>query len=79
MAGEELDTVVSTVPALRPVSHHSSGGFLTESLEILGDTTAGWRETDGQGRRMVRMPLDSMTYDAHAFDLLVRCAPLAEG
>ncbi|MEP6571763.1 MAG: hypothetical protein ABJD11_03675 [Gemmatimonadota bacterium] len=78
MAGEELDTVVSSVPDLRPMSHHSSGGFLTESLEIGGDTIAGWAETQGQGRRIVHMPIDSLTYDAHTFDLLVRRAPLAD-
>jgi hypothetical protein len=77
--GNQLDTVYSTVPELRPLTHRTAAGVQLEDIHFRADSIVGWVQPSGQARRSVARRADARLYDSHTFDLLVRRAPLAEG
>jgi hypothetical protein len=77
--GNHLDTVYSTVPELRPVSHRAVAGTALESIQFRTDSIVGWVQPEGKPRRRVARAADASLYDAHSFDLLVRRATLHAG
>jgi hypothetical protein len=77
--GNHLDTVYSTVPDLRPISHRAVAGTALESIQYRSDSIVGWVEPEGKPRRRIARSADRSLYDAHTFDLLIRRAPLHPG
>jgi hypothetical protein len=77
--GNHLDTVYSTVPDLRPISHKAVAGTALEDVEFRTDSIVGWVHPEGRPRRRLRRRADPAVYDAHSFDLLIRRAPLRDG
>ncbi len=77
--GDHRDTVFSTVPELKPLSHRTVSGPALEDLQFRKDSIVGWVEAEGRPRALVRRVADSALYDGHTFDLLIRRAPLEDG
>jgi hypothetical protein len=77
--GNHLDTVYSTVPDVRPISHKAVAGTALEDVQFRSDSIVGWVQPEGKSRRRVARSADASLYDAHSFDLLIRRAPLRAG
>lgn len=74
--GNQLDTMYSTVPGLRPLSHRVTAGLVAESIHYRSDSIVGWIELNGEPRRRIARVADTSLYDGHMFDMLIRRAPL---
>lgn len=79
LLGDHLDTVYSSVPDLKPLSHKAVAGVALEEITFRLDSIVGWVQRRGQKLKQVARATNPLTYDSHTFDLIVRRAPLREG
>lgn len=77
--GPNLDTVVSRLPDLKPISLWTSGHQASYEARFREDSIVGRRAIGGGSVQPIARVADKTLYDAGTFDLIVRAAPLAEG
>ena len=75
----QLDTIVSSVPELKPVSFNSRSSQMIARIAFSASTAQGWIRTAGGDSIAVRVPLPEVVYDGASFDLIVRASPLRDG
>lgn len=78
MLGERVDTIVSSVPGLRPRSFVTHGP-MPLAIVFRADSIVGWRTGEEGARVPVAHAVRSPVYDGSSFDLIVRAGALAEG
>ena len=76
--GNRLDTIVSRLTDLRPISYRSRSSRLAAQLVFDRDTVAGWLRLVSGDSVAVRVPLAGTVYDAASFDLVARASDLRD-
>jgi hypothetical protein len=76
--GNRLDTIVSRLADLRPVSYHSRSPRLVAHLVFATSAVDGWLRVVNGDSVPVRVPLAATVYDAASFDLVARASDLRD-
>jgi hypothetical protein len=77
--GPQLDTIVATLPDLRPTSVRSASAQGLRRLVYSSDLVAGWTRLPNGDSVSVRVRLPAVVYDGASYDLVVRSSALAAG
>ena len=75
--GNSLDTIVSSLEGLRPLSYSTHSATQITRLSFQAAEVEGWSRLPNGDSTTIRAELPAVVYDGSSFDLVIRASPLA--